>query len=349
MKREMKDSVCRIGKIVGIAIVVYACIRWLLPLVIPFFIAFLLAKWLSPLVEKLNKRIKVKRSIIAAIVVGVFSIVLLGILAIFLKNLWEQVQYVISNMGDCEKQMGIVWNQCCRQVENITGIQAKEVKAGIGGYIPKIQSQIEERFLPSLLDGTFTYAKNLLVLCGICFVIVISTILILRDYEKIKEGLNKHPIGKGILQVGRRTYKAGGAYMKAQLIIMILVTIICVVGLYLSGNHYALLVGCGIGVCDAMPFLGTGTILVPWALIEIVQGKYALAVIYAVIYTVCSFLREILEPKIIGDKLGMHPLVVIISIYIGLNVYGIWGFLLGPFSYVLIREIYDCNFDEKLL
>lgn len=349
MKREMKESMCRIGKIVGIAIVVYACIRWLLPSVIPFFIAFLLAKWLSPLVRKLNKRIKIKRSIIATAVVGIFFVLLVGIMAFFFRSLFGQVQRVISNMGDCQKQMGSIWNQCCRQVENFTGIQANEVKTGMAACIPKFQSQIEEKFLPSLLNGTVIYARNLLILCGVCFVIVISTILILRDYEKIKEGLNSNPIGKGILQVGRRTYRAGGAYIKAQFIIMIFVTIICVIGLYLSGNQYALLVGCGIGVCDAMPFLGTGTIFVPWALIEIVQGKYTLAAIYATIYTLCSFLREILEPKIIGDKLGMPPLVVIISIYVGLNVYGIWGFLLGPFSYVLIREIYDCNFDGKLL
>ena len=140
--------------------------------------------------------------------------------------------------------------------------------------------------------------------------------------------------------VCRRTYQAGGAYLKAQLILMFAITAVCVAGLYLSGNEYALLAGCGIGICDAMPFLGTGTIFIPWALIEMLQGEYMLAAIYTVIYTICTLMREFLEPKLIGNKLGMHPLSVIVSIYVGLGIYGLWGFALGPFSYILIREIY---------
>ena len=65
-----------------------------------------------------------------------------------------------------------------------------------------------------------------------------------------------------------------------------------------------------------------------------------MAAIYAVIYTVCSLMREILEPKLLGNKLGMHPLAVIVSIYVGLGMYGLWGFALGPLSYILISEIY---------
>ncbi len=65
-----------------------------------------------------------------------------------------------------------------------------------------------------------------------------------------------------------------------------------------------------------------------------------LASIYAAIYTICTLIREILEPKLLGNKLGMPPLTVIISMYVGLKIYGLWGFVLGPLSYILIKEIY---------
>lgn len=344
MKNDMRESVRGIGKILGITLAVYACVRWLLPIVIPFFIAFLCAKLLNPLVEKLNKKIKIKRGIASAILVGILVLATGVVLVIFLQTFMEQVRHVISNLGIYRKQAGLLWDNCCGQVEVVTGIGAEKLQKNIEAYIPKIQSQMEEKVLPALMDGTVVYAKNLFLLVGICFIVVISTILILRDYHKIRTGLEAHPVGKVGLKVCRRTYEAGGAYIRAQLIIMLVISGVCVTGLYLSGNHYALLAGCGIGVCDALPFLGTGTILVPWAIFEITQGKYMMAAIYAAIYTICSLLREILEPKLVGDKLGMHPLAVIASVYIGLNLYGIWGFALGPFSYILIREIFYCNF-----
>ena len=344
MKSEMRESVRRIGKILGITLAVYACVRWLLPVVIPFFIAFLLAKLLNPLVEKLNKKIKIKRAVASTILVGMLVLATGVVLVLFLQTFMEQVRHVIDNLGIYRKQLSVIWDNCCGQVEMVTGIEAEALQRNVESYIPRIQSQMEEKILPSLMDGTVVYAKNLFLLVGICFIIIISTILILRDYYKIRKGLEEHPVGKVGLKVCRRTYEAGGAYIRAQLIIMLIISGVCVAGLYFSGNSYALLAGCGIGVCDALPFLGTGTILVPWAIFEITQGKYMLAAIYAAIYTICSLLREILEPKLVGDKLGMHLLAVIASVYIGLNLYGIWGFALGPFSYILIREIFYCNY-----
>lgn len=343
MKSEMKESMCRIGKILGITIAVYACIRWLLPMVIPFFIAFLLAKLLNPAVEKINKKVKIKRGIISAVLVGILVVMTGTALVIFLQTLIGQVHHIISNLEEYQRKAGVVWDNCCGQLEVLTGIEAEIFQQNVEGYIPVIRNRMEEKMVPSLLDGTILYVKNFFILGGICFIVIVSTILILRDYGKIRKGLEDHPVGKMGLKVCRRTYEAGGAYIKAQLMIMLIISAVCVAGLYFSGNNYALLAGCGIGICDAMPFLGTGTVLVPWAVFELVQGKYMMAAICAAIYAVCSLLREILEPKLVGDKLGMHPLMVIASIYIGLNLYGIWGFVLGPFSYILIREIYCCN------
>lgn len=343
MKKEMRESMRSIGKVLGITLAVYACIRWLLPMVVPFFVAFLLAKLLNPAVEKLNKKLKIKRGIVSTVLVGILVLAAGAMVVLFLQTFLGQVRHVIANLNLYQKQAGVIWDKCCNQVEGVVGINAEEFQKNVESYIPGIKDRIEEKLLPSLMDGTMLYAKNLLVLGGICFIVVISTILVLRDYDKIRKRLEEHTIGKLGLKVCRSTYEAGGAYIRAQLMIMLVISGICVAGLYLSGNDYALLAGSGIGLCDAMPFLGTGTILVPWAIFEIIQGKYMMAAIYAAIYTICSLVREILEPKLVGDKLGMHPLAVIASIYIGLNLYGIWGFALGPFSYILIREIYQVS------
>lgn len=340
MQNELKKSVRNIGKILGITLAVYVSIRWLVPLVVPFFIAFLLAKLLNPLVGKLENKLKLKRSVWSSILVGILLLLLGAAAGIFLKTLLEQIKNVVENLEEYKRQAGIFWNECCNQVEHVTGIQAEVIHDGVEEQIPKMMSQVQTNVLPAVMNETILYAKNIFVCIGVCFVIIISTILILKDYSKIRSALEHHPVGRMGLRVCRRTYEAGGAYIKSQIIIMFIITAICVVGLYLSGNDYALLTGCGIGICDAMPFLGTGTIFVPWAVFKMVQGKYMMAAIYAVIYTICSLMREILEPKLLGNKLGMHPLAVIVSMYVGLGIYGLWGFALGPLSYILIKEIY---------
>jgi hypothetical protein len=73
---------------------------------------------------------------------------------------------------------------------------------------------------------------------------------------------------------------------------------------------------------------------------EILRGKYMMAAVYALIYTLANITRELLEPKLLGDKLGISPLMVVVSVYVGVCIYGFWGFALGPFSYIFIREIW---------
>lgn len=340
MKREAKESMRSVGKVLGITFVVYASIRWLFPLVIPFFAAFLLAKLLHPLVDRLEGKLKLKRSVWSSILVGALLLLLGAALFFFLKTLVGQIKNVVDNLDLYKQQAGAFWQECCCQIENITGIKAELIQNGVEKQIPEFMGRAKSNMIPTVMNGTILYAKNMFVFVGVCFVVVISTILILKDYKKMRASLEGHPVGGMVLQVCRRAYDAGGAYIKSQIVIMVLITMVCVAGLYFSGNEYALLAGCGIGICDAMPFLGTGTVFVPWAILEMLQGRYMLAAIYTIIYTICSLMREILEPKLLGNKLGMHPLAVVVSMYVGLEVYGLWGFALGPLTYILIKEIY---------
>lgn len=340
MENEAKENIRNIGKIAVITLAVYAGIRWLVPLFLPFLAAFLLAKLMNPMVERMEHRFRLKRTFWSSLLVSILMGSLVLVTIFFLKTLVDQIGNVAENLDLYRQQAEKLWQDCCCQVEAFAGIAPGTIQDSLEKQLPKIIDHLQSNFFPAMMNETISYAKSMFILIGICFIVVISTVLILKDYKKIRSGLEKNSIGKTALQVCRRTYAAGGAYLKSQLIILAIITVICVAGLYLSGNKYALLTGCGIGICDAMPFLGTGTVFVPWALFEVIQGKYMLASIYAAIYTICTLMREILEPKLLGNKLGMPPLTVIISMYVGLKIYGLWGFALGPLSYILIKEIY---------
>ncbi|MCI8893753.1 MAG: AI-2E family transporter [Lachnospiraceae bacterium] len=328
------------AKILGIALAVYLFLKFLLPLAIPFLLAFLLAKWLYPLIAKLHSKIHVKRGLLA----GVILLLLLGLLGWTFwglgRNLFGQLQLLISNAPSYWEAAGDFCHSCCLQIEQWTGYRAEQIEYQVLHVVPELLENAKGNILPAVARGSADWLKGLGGLVGIGIVTGIATLLVLAEYPNIRSGMQRHVLGRSLLQIMRKVYHAGGGYVKAQLLIMVLVTVICVIGLFCTGNSYALIAGTGIGFCDALPFLGTGTIFIPWAVIKLFQGEYLLAAAYAVIYTIATLTRELMEPRLVGDKLGMPPLVVIIAVYVGLKLYGLWGFALGPISYILIREIW---------
>lgn len=118
-----------------------------------------------------------------------------------------------------------------------------------------------------------------------------------------------------------------------------IVVVECCIGLWLLGSPYFLVLGIAIGLTDALPFIGTGTLLIPIAAVLLFQKSYALAAGYGVLFLLTYLTREFLEPKLIGNKLGIYPIVMAAVVYAGLYLYGPGGVLLGPVSLLLILEI----------
>ena len=121
---------------------------------------------------------------------------------------------------------------------------------------------------------------------------------------------------------------------------------ICTAGLFLIGNPYSLLLGLGIGLLDALPFFGTGSVLIPYGIFLLVRREWGKAAIIIGMYAVCYLLREFLEAKLMGSRMGLSPLETFIAMYVGLELFGIAGFILGPMGLLLTRDlvdIYDSN------
>lgn len=104
------------------------------------------------------------------------------------------------------------------------------------------------------------------------------------------------------------------------------------------GNSYYILAGVGIGILDALPVFGTGTVLIPWAVLCFLRGQWGRGLMVFGIYLICYFLREILEARLMASKVGLTPLETLASMYVGLQILGIFGFLLGPLGLLLVKE-----------
>lgn len=128
-------------------------------------------------------------------------------------------------------------------------------------------------------------------------------------------------------------------YIKAQIIIMCLVSTVCFIGLSIIRSPYTLLVALIIGVIDAFPIFGSGFILWPLAIYNFILGNYTLSIGLMVIYLVILILRQSVEPKILGNQIGIHPLATLLSIYVGIKIFGFLGFIVGPTILVIIKAL----------
>ena len=223
-------------KIAVITALVYLVFHYLLGLVFPFLIAYGIAVLLNPLLEKINRHWRIKRGILSALLVLLVFAVAGGLLGMAGYALISQTKKLVQNYDSVAAQGTQVWNLCCQRVEELCGIQNGYVERCVSSYVPMLWQKCRTDVVPKLMNYSIGYVKGFLVGFTIFIVIMVSTILILADYPNIRKKAVEHPIGNLIYRIGRNMKKAGGTYLKAQLIILLIISSICCVGLFLTGN-----------------------------------------------------------------------------------------------------------------
>jgi sporulation integral membrane protein YtvI len=128
-------------------------------------------------------------------------------------------------------------------------------------------------------------------------------------------------------------------YIRAQLILMSMTFIELNIGLAIAGVKHSILVAAIISLIDALPILGSGSILIPWSAFSFLMGNFELGVALLVIYVVVLVVRQFVEPKVLGQQIGLHPLITLVAMYSGLKLFGFAGLIIGPVSFLLIKNI----------
>ncbi len=140
-----------------------------------------------------------------------------------------------------------------------------------------------------------------------------------------------------------------GGYFLAQFKIMFMVALILLAGFVTLGIRYALLLAILIAVLDFLPLFGTGTVLLPWAVVKLLSGEYMLAAGLALLYVVSQVARQMVQPKIVGDSMGLPPLFTLVLLYLGFKVRGISGMILAVPLGILVMKLYEYGIFDSLI
>ena len=306
---------------------------------IPFFIAYALVHVLNPVTEKIRTKLPWKKEIIVCVLMALF-LGLFTLLFYYLScMLTEQIRKIATNFDyyyDCF--CGII-DQCCYLAEQSFGVSTDDVKDFVYSSLDHATEQIRIYIIPGVVNYSVRYLKKLAEAGIFLLMLFVSVVLLMRDYDKMRASLEKYKSYQALHRITQRMWKQGGMYLKAQMILILIITVLCAAGLWVFGNPYFLLLGIVIGLLDALPFVGTGTILVPMAVFLVFRGNYKLAAGYAGLFLLTYVVREYLEPRLIGAKLGVYPFVMVVVVYAGLYLYGPAGVFLGPVTLLTVMEI----------
>lgn len=324
---------------IGIAAGVFAGYRYLLPVVIPFLVAWTLAGWLYPMAVKVEKRIRIKRGAAGAVFITALFGILGGLLYLGVRELLRQIKTAVSHFP-----RWMIWGEemlkrVCILLEDVTGISRNNSEAYILGQLSGIREHLLTLVGPENIVKIFSWAKGIVIFFSGIVVVYISTILILQDMENLRGKIRECAWMNGIHRAAVRLKKTTVTYMKAQILIMGLVAVVCGAGFWIMGSPYFLILGIALGILDALPIIGTGTFLYPAALFLLLKGNAAAAAGCVVLDLVTSVLRELLEPRLLGGRLGISPIAVMASVYIGVFLFGGFGVFLGPLAFSTAYEL----------
>lgn len=329
----------KIWKVCLIIAAVYLGMKYAVPIFIPFLIAGIISILLLPAVNWLHKKLHINKSFSAACLMLLAGILLLGLMWLLFGQLFLQLENLLCYCDSYGESLKRNFSSICCEIEGLIGIDAIEIETLFIDNMTVLIESVKTEKLPKLMGNSLLFVKKAVSFFAVLIVTFISVLLIVKDYKKIQERFCDNPYCRKCCEIAKKIFAAAGTYLKAQLTIMGLISTLCVITMLFMKNPYALLAGILIGLFDALPFIGTGTILVPWAAIEIFMGNYKAAAILFILFLACSFLRELLEPRLIGKRLGVYPIVILISIYAGIRLFGVGGIVLGPVSVLIIYEL----------
>lgn len=326
--------------IVLISVGVYLSFRYLLGLILPFLIAYFLAWIIRPVTETLYRRFRLPR-----ILGGSISLFLL--FAVFGTGIYLLINILIKQAFAFIRNLPIYLNMIANRLDHICmgcdelfGLEDGTLRGMVDDNLVQTVNRVKNNLMPQLTEHTISITVGLIAFFGVLLIIFVSAVLIVKELPSFQEKYCNHNLYKDFHRITGKLSEAGIAYLRSQAIIMIIVALICILGLTLLHNSYAVLLGIGIAILDALPLIGSGMVFIPWAIIMLMNGNIYAAAILITIYLLCQILREVLEPKLIGNRIGIKPLYTLISIYIGVKLFSLIGFILGPIGLVMIITIY---------
>lgn len=340
-KKRIEFSLCIIG--------VIFFFKYILPFCWPLIIAFIIVSFLYDRLWIVEKKMHINRNVLAVTLV-VFG--LSTVVTLLLGVIYASSKVVVNHVGNVEKIQSVCIccvDKVCKGISDVSGMKIDDVTRTVNEGIGQVGLKMQEIVLPQFLEKSMLSFKFIVSVMAVLLITGILIVLLVNEYGKWREIIYGNEILLPIYSILSRLRGMLFQYIKAELIIMLVITTIVFTGMYFASVKEPFLLALLTGFLDMLPFIGTGLVLFPLGIWFVMEERYMTALILLLVYIVCVVVRQYLEPKLVSHGMHVSAAGVLMAIFAGIKLYGITGVLLGPVTLMILvecfREIY--NKEEK--
>jgi len=336
----------------------YVFMKYCLGVLAPFIIAFILAYALQRPIKWVQKKLHLKsHGIISFLLVLLVVCVVVGALSIAVLVLFNELKdfahYLTTQFSSIDEVVvtlkGYLMSVIVRLPDGIRETVSSYVTNAFDSF-GQGDSEFDLSMLSAPLSGAWSVVKSLPSTVLACVVAVVSCFFMTSDYDKVKElvlGFFSENKRKSIIRTKRTATRAIGKLLKAYVTIMAITFVEMFLGLFLLkligvyDGSYITIISFVTCIIDIIPVLGTGTVLLPWAVYNLIFGNFGMGIGLLVIYGVVTVIRQIIEPKLVANQAGLPAIVTIMAMFLGVRIFGAFGIILLPFTVIIIKLLYD--------
>lgn len=324
-------------KAAAACIAIYLLLKFCFWLLSPFMLSLFISILIEPAVIMLMEKLHISRrlSILAALLIFCCLSFLTAYFLLF--NIYNEAMGIIKDAPNIYDNLRLFLHKYYTFLKDNFNITYENQNAGVFS---------DNNILEELIK-VFAYLKDFVlkflyslpdILMYISFS-MIAAFFISRDRKPLLNFFKKALPG-GVLNVAFKLNNTIMNIIKTELLLVVISTLQTIIGLLLLGVDYAVLLGFISGIMDILPLIGPGMLFIPWFLYSMINGRYLFAVSLLLLYIIIAVTRQILETRMISGKLGLHPLIILISMYLGLRFFGILGMIFGPLAAAMLKLVY---------
>ena len=322
----------------------------------PFLIAFIISLMIEPAIRFIMKKLKYTRKTSSIIIFIIVSAIIIGAVVWGIVALISEASNLLQDLNGYVEKAYILFQNFTGKFDfdkiHLPSELASIIQNSTGDVLTSVSGWVRN-FLTALLN-VITSMPSIIIY----FVVTIMALyLICVDKVYILDQIEHHFPKKWVFKVGthiKDLTKTLGGYLKAEVTLILVSFIISLIGLYILkfaklNIEFPLLMALFIGFVDALPILGSGTVMVPWAIISGLNGDLKLGIAIIILLIIMSVVRQFLEPKLVSKHIGTHPIFTLIAMYTGFKFIGVLGMLIGPIILIIIKNVFATLIDEGVV
>ncbi len=326
-------------------------LRFFLPFVIGFFIAAIA----NPMVRFLEKKMKVKRKYGSAIIIVLVLAAVVGVLYLIIYFLAKELVELFRDLPELFTKAQKLLEELSDKFYGIYEMLPVGLQSGINSVGGSLEDWLDKAItdfeMPSI-SAAGDYVGGFIEGILIAIITILAAYFFIADRDNLVDGIKKivpDSIQEYYNLVMKNVKSAIGGYFKAQFKIMLIIIVILFIGFEALGVNYSFLLAMLTAFLDLLPVFGTGTIIGPWVVVDIITGKYIEAIVLTILYLVCQFTKQMLQPKMVGDSIGLNPLLTLFFMFVGYRFAGVLGMIIGIPVGMIFVNFYRVGIFDRLI